>query len=300
MRKVNEVREVRLSELTSFPESPFKTRNGPELELLRESIRANGVIVPLIVRPEEGGYQIISGQRRADVCRELGMESVPVIVKELDRDAAVILFVDSNISRDQLLPSEKAFAYRMKLEAVKHQRAQLGYRGKSIEYLARFSPESRTQIQRFIRLTELEKPLLDLVDEGRIALTPAVELSYLSKPEQCVLIEAIESEQGTPTLSQAVRLRDLSRGHGAELLRRVGAHDVALHGAPAFFARPPGLYEKASGQPVGHQPAARLPDELAQSLRLRQGAPVVGPPPLGEDHDVAARPDSAHHLPHGA
>lgn len=211
MRKVNEVREVRLSELTSFPESPFKTRNGPELELLRESIRANGVIVPLIVRPEEGGYQIISGQRRADVCRELGMESVPVIVKELDRDAAVILFVDSNISRDQLLPSEKAFAYRMKLEAVKHQRAQLGYRGKSIEYLARFSPESRTQIQRFIRLTELEKPLLDLVDEGRIALTPAVELSYLSKPEQCVLIEAIESEQGTPTLSQAVRLRDLSR-----------------------------------------------------------------------------------------
>lgn len=211
MRKVNEVREVRLSELTSFPESPFKTRNGPELELLRESIRANGVIDPLIVRPEEGGYQIISGQRRADVCRELGMESVPVIVKELDRDAAVILFVDSNISRDQLLPSEKAFAYRMKLEAVKHQRAQLGYRGKSIEYLARFSPESRTQIQRFIRLTELEKPLLDLVDEGRIALTPAVELSYLSKPEQCVLIEAIESEQGTPTLSQAVRLRDLSR-----------------------------------------------------------------------------------------
>ena len=211
MRKVNEVREVRLSELTSFPESPFKTRNGPELELLRESIRANGVIVPLIVRPEEGGYQIISGQRRADVCRELGMESVPVIVKELDRDAAVILFVDSNISRDQLLPSEKAFAYRMKLEAVKHQRAQLGYRGKSIEYLARFSPESRTQIQRFIRLTELEKPLLDLVDEGRIALTPAVELSYLSNPEHCVRIEAIESGQGTPTLSQAVRLRDLSR-----------------------------------------------------------------------------------------
>ena len=208
---MNEVREVRLSKLTSFPESPFKTRDGSELELLKESIRENGVIDPLIVRPENGGYQIISGQRRADVCRELGMETVPVIVKELDRDAAVILFVDSNISRDQLLPSEKAFAYRMKLEAVKHQRAQLGYRGKSIEYLARFSPESRTQIQRFIRLTELEKPLLDLVDGGRIALTPAVEISYLSKPEQRVLIEAIESEQGTPTLSQAVRLRDLSR-----------------------------------------------------------------------------------------
>ena len=183
------------------------------MEMLTDSIRESGVLVPVAVRTAgNGSYEIISGHRRIHACGKLGIETVPALVTELDRDSAVIFMVDSNLQRESLLPSEKAFAYKMKLEALKHQGRtsdQLGQKS-SVQTVADASSDSKTQVQRYIRLTELEKPLLDLVDEGRIALTPAVELSYLLPEEQQDLIQTIESEDCTPSLSQSVRMRKLS------------------------------------------------------------------------------------------
>ena len=180
--------------------------------MLKDSIRESGILMPVAVRPKEKQYEILSGHRRIHACKQLGIETVPALVKELSRDSAVIFMVDSNLHREGLLPSEKAFAYKMKLEAMKHQgrtSVQLGQKS-SRDMLAASAGESATQIQRYIRLTHLEKPLLDLVDEGRIALTPAVELSYLLPEEQRDLLQTIESEDCTPSLSQSVRMRKLS------------------------------------------------------------------------------------------
>ena len=183
------------------------------MEMLIDSIKESGVLIPIVVRPKGKEYEILSGHRRIYACKMAGIDKVPAIIRELSRDEAVIFMVDSNLHREGLLPSKKGFAYKMKLEAMKHQgrtSAQVGQKLTSVQALADSSSDSKTQVQRYIRLTFLEKPLLDLVDEGRIARTPAVELSYLLPEEQRNLIETIESEDCTPSLSQSVRMRKLS------------------------------------------------------------------------------------------
>ena len=184
-----------------------------------DSVREYGVLVPAIARPDpDGGYELIAGHRRHHASELAGKETMPVIVRDLDDDAATIIMVDSNLQREELLPSERAFAYKMKLEAMKHQGArtdltssQVGTRLRADELIAQQSGESRNQIQRFIRLTELIPTLLDMVDERKIAFNPAVELSYLKKEEQTLLLEAMDSEQATPSLSQAQRLKQFSQ-----------------------------------------------------------------------------------------
>lgn len=207
------VKEIYVSDCVPFEDNPFKIQNNSEMEMLIDSVKENGILIPIVVRPKDGKYEILSGHRRIYACKVAGIETVPAIVRELTKDEAVIFMVDSNLQREGLLPSEKGFAYKMKLEAMKHQgrtSAQLGQKLTSVQQIADNTTDSRTQIQRYIRLTNLEKPLLDMVDEGRIALTPAVELSYLLPEEQKDLIETIESEDCTPSLSQAVRMRKLS------------------------------------------------------------------------------------------
>lgn len=215
---MNELKAIKVSDLHPFPYNPFKVQDDIEMEMLVESIKEYGVITPLVVRPlDTGGYEIISGHRRTAACQKAGIDKIPAFVRSMDRDAAIVAMVDCNLQREHLLPSEKAFAYHMRLEAMKRQgfrsdltSDQLGPKFRSNEMLAQTAIDSKTQIQRYIRLTYLEKPLLDLVDDGRIALTPAVELSYLQPEEQNNLIETIESEDATPTLSQAQRMRKMS------------------------------------------------------------------------------------------
>lgn len=207
------VKEIYVSDCVPFEDNPFKIQNNSEMEMLIDSVKENGILIPIVVRPKDGKYEILSGHRRIYACKVAGIETVPAIVRELTKDEAVIFMVDSNLQREGLLPSEKGFAYKMKLEAMKHQgrtSAQVGQKLTSVQQIADNTSDSRTQIQRYIRLTNLEKPLLDMVDEGRIALTPAVELSYLLPEEQKDLIETIESEDCTPSLSQSVRMRKLS------------------------------------------------------------------------------------------
>lgn len=181
------ITEIKITNCVPFEGNPFQIREDHSMEMLTDSIQESGVLVPVAVRTAgNGSYEIISGHRRIHACEKLGIETVPALVTELDRDSAVIFMVDSNLQRESLLPSEKAFAYKMKLEALKHQGRtsdQLGQKS-SVQTVADASSDSKTQVQRYIRLTNLEKPLLDLVDEGRIALTPAVELSYLLPEEQ--------------------------------------------------------------------------------------------------------------------
>ena len=185
-----------------------------------ESVKKYGVLVPAIVRPrDEGGYEIVSGHRRKRACELAGIDTLFSLVRKLDDDEATIIMVDSNLQRESILPSERAKAYKMKLEAIKHQgqkqkttSAQVGQKLKlSIEQVAEDAGESKTQVQRFIRLTELSPPLQQMVDEKKIAMTPAVELSYLKPQEQALLLETIESEQATPSLSQAQRMKKLSQ-----------------------------------------------------------------------------------------
>ena len=213
------VQEIPLGELHPFRNHPFKVKDDAAMQDTVESVREYGVLVPAIARPDpDGGYELIAGHRRHHASELAGKETMPVIVRDLDDDAATIIMVDSNLQREELLPSERAFAYKMKLEALKHQGArtdltssQVGTRLRADELIAQQSGESRNQIQRFIRLTELIPTLLDMVDERKIALNPAVELSYLKKEEQTLLLEAMDSEQATPSLSQAQRLKKFSQ-----------------------------------------------------------------------------------------
>ena len=207
------IQEIKVSECAAFRDNPFQVRDDEGMELLVQSIREFGVMTPVVVRPvKEGGYEIVSGHRRIHACRRAGIEEIPALVRDMERDSAVIFMVDSNIQREGLLPSEKAFAYKMKVEALRHQGKRSVQPGQksSRGAVAENAGESETQVQRYIRLTNLEKPLLSLVDEGRIAFTPAVELSYLNQREQRDLLETIESEDATPSLSQAIRMRKLS------------------------------------------------------------------------------------------
>lgn len=208
---MNEIKSIKISDLISAPDNPFKVTIDAEVERLIESISETGVIAPIIARPTDNGkYEIISGHRRKYACEYLGIESVPAIIKELNRNEAVIFLVDSNLQRENILPSEKAFAYKMKLEAIKHQgKATCGQTvHKSRDDIA--TEESGRQIQRYIRLTNLISPILDMVDEKRMAFTPAVEISYLTPKEQQMLLTEMEYNDCTPNLSQAQRLRKFS------------------------------------------------------------------------------------------
>ena len=203
------VEEIPLPELTPFRDHPFQVREDEEMDRLKESIRTSGVLVPALARPRDGGgYELISGHRRMAACRALGMDTMPVIVRKLTDEEAVIAMVDANLQREHILPSEMAFAYKMKYEALKHQgtSSQLGTKLRTDELLAQNSGDSRNQIQRYIRLTNLIPPLLELVDQGRIAFSVGVELSYLDKPIQEHLAGLIARSEATPSYSQALRM----------------------------------------------------------------------------------------------
>ena len=216
------VQEIPLEELHPFAHHPFKVLDDDRMKDTADSIREYGVLVPAIARPRpDGGYELIAGHRRKRGCELAGLKTMPVIVRELDDDAAIIIMIDSNIQRENILPSERAFAYQMKLEALKHQglrndltSGQLGPKlnsKRSNATLAEQSGDSIKQVQRFIRLTNLIPTLLDMVDSKKIAFNPAVELSYLTQEEQGKLVDTMESEQATPSLSQAQRLKKFSQ-----------------------------------------------------------------------------------------
>ena len=224
--------KIAISKLKPFPGNPYKVRDDIEMDNLTQSIRESGILTPLIVRPIENTdeYEVISGHRRLHAAQKAGVSEVPALIYALDRDTAAIAVVDSNLHREHILPSEKAFAYKLKLEAMKHQgqrkapeevlvdqilgvdtSCQVGTKLRTDELLASSVRESARQIQRYIRLTCLVPELLQKVDEGKIALTPAVELSYLTEKEQQGLLEIMESEDCTPSLSQAIRMKQLSQ-----------------------------------------------------------------------------------------
>lgn len=207
------VEEIPLTELTPFKDHPFKVKNDEEMAELMKSIADSGVLAPALARPKDGGgYELISGHRRLAACKALGMETMPVIIRNLTDEEAVITMVDSNLQREHILPSEKAFAYKMKLEAIKHQgKASTQFAQKlSVELVGDAAGESKDQVRRYIRLTELIPDILQMVDDGKIALTPAVELSYLQDFEQEALFSIMDCDEVTPSLSQAQRLRRLS------------------------------------------------------------------------------------------
>ena len=214
-----QISDLQLSVLQPFSRHPYKVRDDDAMRDMAESVKQYGVLSPAIARPiRDGGYELISGHRRKRACELAGLDAMPVIVRELDDDAAAILVVDSNLQREDLLPSERAFAYRLKLEALRHQgqrkdltSRQVGDKLKAAEQVGEDVGESARQVQRYIRLTELIPPLLDMVDERKIAFNPAYELSFLTKDEQDMLLDAMDSEQATPSLSQAQRLKQFSQ-----------------------------------------------------------------------------------------
>ena len=205
------VEELPLSELTPFKNHPFKVKNDAEMAELMKSIADAGVLSPALARPKEGGgYELISGHRRLAACKALGMDTMPVIIRTLTDEEAVITMVDSNLQREHILPSEKAFAYKMKLDALKHQGKSSGQLGQKWSRDELSDTDSGRQIQRYIRLTNLIPEILQMVDDGRIALTPAVELSYLQPSEQEMIFSIMDCNEVTPSLSQAQRLRRMS------------------------------------------------------------------------------------------
>jgi ParB family chromosome partitioning protein len=220
--KREQVQQIPIAELFPFKNHPFKVLDDETMQRTVESIQQIGVTNPLIARPRpEGGYEIISGHRRQHAAQLAGLDTLPVIVRQMDDDAAILLMVDSNLQRESILPSERAFAYKMKLEALKNQgarsdltSAQVGQKLWSVEQIASDAGESKTQIQRFIRLTNLIPEMLDLVDQKKISFNPAVELSYLDEAQQRDFLEAINDTQNFPSLSQAQRLKKLAQeGH---------------------------------------------------------------------------------------
>ena len=217
--KREKVRSIPIEQIEDFPDHPFKIQNDEQMQKLIESIQDYGVITPVVARRiGEERYELISGHRRKYACKMLGIDRLPVIVRDLSRDEAVISMVDSNLQREHILPSEKAFAYKMKMEAMKRQGARtdltscpVGEKLLTVDKVSENSDDSARQIHRYIRLTELTSELLELVDQGRIAFRPAVELSYLTEDEQRDLWETIDSEEVTPSLSQAIRMKELSK-----------------------------------------------------------------------------------------
>lgn len=217
--KQERVQEIPLSELHPFEGHPFKVVDDEEMQKTVESVRDFGVLTPAIARPDpDGGYEIISGHRRHRASELAGKDTMPVIVREMDDDAAIILMVDTNLQRETILPSERAFAYKMKMDALKHQGArtdltstQVGRKLETAEVIAQEAGDSKNQVRRYIRLTELTPELLDMVDSGQIKFNPAVELSYLAKEEQKDFLEAMDYAQAAPSLSQAQRIKKLAQ-----------------------------------------------------------------------------------------
>ena len=220
--KLPRIYDIPLSEIDDFPDHPFKVKLDEDMDQLVQSIKERGIITPVTLRPKEDGrYEIVSGHRRKKACELAGFDTVKAEVREMTRDEAIILMVESNLQRSVILPSEKAFSYKMRLEAMNRQGQRtdltcdpVGHKlqgVKSVEIVADSSPDSKTQVQRYIRLTELIPELLDLVDEGRIAFRPAVELSYLQKEEQSALLEQISYTDATPSLAQAIKLKRFSQ-----------------------------------------------------------------------------------------
>lgn len=222
--KRDSVQDIPISQISDFPEHPFKVKQDEAMLEMAESVRQYGVLVPGLVRQlDDGSYQMVSGHRRKMASELAGQDTIPCIVRDLTDDEAVIIMVDSNLQRERVLPSEKAFAYKMKLDAMRRQAGRpskengvpLGHhfqQGKSREILADNSPDSNTQIQRYIRLTNLIPEILDMVDDGRIAFRPAVELSYLTEQEQSALYDTMGREDCTPSLAQAIKMKAFSRG----------------------------------------------------------------------------------------
>ena len=217
--KETRAEHLAVDKLRPFDGHPFKVVDNEEMDQLTWSILTQGLLTPLVVRPlDNGEYEVISGHRRLHACKKAGIETVPALITDMNRDAATIALVDSNLHREKILPSEKAFAYKMKLEAMNRQgqrtdltSAQVGRKLETAEIIGEQSGESRNQVRRYIRLTNLIPSILQMVDEGKIALTPAVELSYLTETEQADLLETMESEDCTPSLSQAQQLKALSQ-----------------------------------------------------------------------------------------
>ena len=220
--KMPKIHEIPLTEIDDFPDHPFKVRMDEDMEQLVESIRERGIITPVTLRQKEDGrYELISGHRRRKACEIAGFDTIKAEIRELDRDEAILLMVDSNLQRSSILPSEKAFAYKMKLEAMKRKTGRppkedyvpVGHNSlpNARELLSQQSDDSATQIQRYVRLTELEPELLKMVDDGRIAIRPAVEISYLSREAQQDLIETIATEESTPSLAQALKMRAFAK-----------------------------------------------------------------------------------------
>ena len=215
---------IAIDKLHAFENHPYKVQDNEEMEALAESIKEHGIVSPVIVRPLENTtdeYEIISGHRRVMASRKAGITEVPALIVSLDRDAAAIVLVDSNLHREHILPSEKAFAYKMKLDAMKHQgwrsdltSNQLGGKLETADLVGAETGDSKNQVRRYIRLTNLIPEILQYVDEGRISFTPAVELSYLNEQEQQDLLEQIEQSDCTPSLSQACRFKKISQGEG--------------------------------------------------------------------------------------
>lgn len=217
--KLEKVIDINLNDIDDFPNHPFKVIQNEEMEQMRDSIKENGVLVPALVRPKaDGRYEMISGHRRKFASSLAQQETLPCIVRDLSDDEAIIIMVDSNMQREEILPSEKAFAYKMKLEAISHQgkrtdltSCQVGEKFRSDNLLAEKSEDSARQIQRYIRLTELIPELLDMVDEKKIAFNPAVEISYLTEDEQYILLDCIEYNVATPSHAQAIALKKMSQ-----------------------------------------------------------------------------------------
>ena len=213
--KLERVKSIPLDKLHPFKNHPFKILNNEEMERMIESIRKVGTITPALARPlPDSGYELISGHRRLAACQVLGIETMPVIVREMSDDEAVIAMVDANLQRETILPSEKAFAYKMKLEAVKHQGVtsrQVGEKLLSVTQVSRDSDDSERQIQRYIRLTYLIPELLSMVDDNKIAFNPAVEISFLDREEQLTLLDAINMNDCTPSHAQSIRLKKMSQ-----------------------------------------------------------------------------------------
>ena len=213
--KRERVKEIPLTELHPFKDHPFKIQNDDEMKRLMKSIQKFGTLTPALARPlPEGGYELISGHRRLAACQVLGIETMPVIIREMSDDEAVIAMVDANLQREHILPSEKAFAYKMKLDAIKHQgkaSVQVAEKLLSVEKVADDAGESKDQVRRYIRLTYLIPELLEMVDENKIAFNPAVEISYLEQSEQRVLLNAMELNDCTPSHAQSIRLKKLSQ-----------------------------------------------------------------------------------------
>lgn len=212
------ISNIELAKLKPFRDHPFSIRDDDAMQQPVESVRAYGVLVPAIARPlEDGSYELISGHRRKHACELAGLSTMPVIIRDIDRDAATIIMVDSNLQRDSILPSERAKAYKMKLDAIKRQGARHDLTSTqvaqklSVEKVAEEAGTSKDHVRRYIRLNELQPELQKMVDDGKIGMTPAVELSYLKPDEQRLLIETIDSEQATPSLSQAQRMKRLSQ-----------------------------------------------------------------------------------------